>query len=414
MNTSIDVAIIGAGPYGLSVAAHLRACRVEFRIFGKPMEYWKANMPPGMLLKSYPWASSLHDPEARFTVKNFCAEQDMPYHDTLMALALESFVAYGETFQRRFVPNVESKKLIALEQTQQGFLATFEDHDVVCARNVVLATGLHAFTRVPRAVAHLSEDVVSHSANYGSLGGLRGKQVIVLGSGASATDLAGLLHEQGTDVSLVARADKVGFACLPRLRSALERLVDPDCGIGAGWVMKACSDAPWLIRFLPKNLRRRLAQLPGPLGGAFMKERVIGEVPLLVGRSVDAAECRGSKVRVSVFKHDGAKEVLQADHVIAATGYKIDINRLDFLDASLRASIYCADGAPILSADYESSVPGLHFAGPMVAASFGPVARFVFGAIYPSRRLARHLSRRARCRTASTPVAARVTSPVLR
>jgi len=91
----IDVAIIGAGPYGLSLAAHLNARGVEFRIFGEPMESWKTGMPPGMLLKSTPAASCLHDPERRFTVQQFCAERDAPYHDTLMALPLESFIAWA-------------------------------------------------------------------------------------------------------------------------------------------------------------------------------------------------------------------------------------------------------------------------------------------------------------------------------
>jgi hypothetical protein len=413
MNTSIDVAIIGAGPYGLSVAAHLRARNVEFRIFGKLMECWKENMPSGMLLKSYPWASNLYDPDSHFTVKRFCAEQGAPYHDALMALALESFVAYGEAFQQRFVPNVERKKLIALEQTSRGFLATFEDHERVRARAVVLAIGLHAFKQVPLGFSHLSADVLSHSADCGRLDKFHGKQVIVLGAGASATDLAALLHEQGTAVSVVARTDEVRFACLPRLRSLLERIVEPNCGIGAGWVMKACSDAPWLIRMLPERQRLRLAKLPGPLGAAFMRDRVVGEVPLLVGRHVAAAERYGSRIRLRVLKGDGAKELLQADHVIAATGFKIDLGKLSFLDPRLRTGIRCSNGEPVLSAAYESSVPGLHFIGPVSAASFGPVARFVFGAVYPSRRLASYLSRRVR-RVAPALATSRVTSPVLR
>lgn len=414
MNTSVDVAIIGAGPYGLSLAAHLHDSRVDFRIFGKSMESWKANMPAGMLLKSYPWASCLYDPTMQFTVKQFCTEQGMPYHDRLMALALETFVSYGEAFQQRFVPNVEEKKLILLEQCQHGFLATFEDHETVRARAVVLAIGLEAFRRVPRVVAHLPADMLSHSADYGPVGALRGKQIIVLGSGASATDLAGLLHEEGAAVSLVARADDVRFASLPRARSLLERLSDPECGIGTGWAMKICSSAPWLIHILPERIRLRLARVPGPLGGAFMKARVVGQVPLLIGRHIDIAERRAGKVRLSVHKHDGSKASLHADHVIAATGYKIDIAKLGFLDRRLRADIRCADGAPVLSTAYESSVQGLHFIGPASAASFGPVARFVYGAIYPSRRLARRLSRRTRRSAPPEPVASHVTSPVLR
>jgi pyruvate/2-oxoglutarate dehydrogenase complex dihydrolipoamide dehydrogenase (E3) component len=236
----------------------------------------------------------------------------------------------------------------------------------------------------------------------------------VLGSGASAVDLAGLLHGEGAEVSLLARADEVLFACLPRLRSVLERLSEPDCGIGTGWVMKACSDAPWLIRMLPVHLRRRLAKQPGPLGGAFMKKRVIDEVPLLVGRHVEAAEQRSGKVHLRVFSSGGATQTLNADHVVAATGYKVDIGRLSFLDPRLRAGIRCSDGAPVLSAAYEASVPGLHFIGPAAASSFGPVARFIFGAAHPAHRLAQRLSRQTHVHAVPSQATSRLNSPVLR
>jgi cation diffusion facilitator CzcD-associated flavoprotein CzcO len=110
MTSSIDVAIIGTGPYGLSLAAHLDQQKIDFRIFGNPMAVWKDNMPPGILLKSYPWASSLSDPQSQFSVRQYCLEQEMPYDDTLMALSIESFIAYGEAFRQRFVRNVWNRR----------------------------------------------------------------------------------------------------------------------------------------------------------------------------------------------------------------------------------------------------------------------------------------------------------------
>ena len=98
-STSVDVAIIGAGPYGLSLAAHLRARGVDHRIFGEPMGAWKHNMPLGMLLKSYPWATCLSDPKSELTLKRFCTEHALPYHDELMPLPLSRFIEYGEAFQ---------------------------------------------------------------------------------------------------------------------------------------------------------------------------------------------------------------------------------------------------------------------------------------------------------------------------
>ena len=108
----LDVAVIGAGPYGLSLASHLRSRGLDFRIFGEPMGSWKAHMPQGMLLKSYPWASNLTDHDSRFTVRQFCAERGIPYNDLSMPLYLDTFISYGEAFQARFVPQVERKSLV--------------------------------------------------------------------------------------------------------------------------------------------------------------------------------------------------------------------------------------------------------------------------------------------------------------
>ena len=410
----IDVAIIGAGPYGLSLAAHLNARGIEFRIFGEPMESWKTGMPPGMLLKSTPSASCLYDPDRHFTVQQFCAERDAPYHDTLMALPLDSFITYGEAFQRRYVPTVERKKLTSLRQAPHGFAAVFDDDEVVDARQVVVAVGVHPFKYMLRAVNGLPAEVLSHSGDYGPLDDLQGQRVTVLGSGASASDLAALLHERGVAVSLVTGAPELRFACPPRLPTFWERIVEPPCGIGSGWVLKVCADAPRLTRLLPEPHRLRLAKVPGPLGGAFMKDRVIGKVPLFLGHTVVGAEASGGKVRLFTKTSDGATTTLHVDHVLAATGYRLDLDRLSFLPADLQARIRRFGGAPDLSPKYESSVPGLYFIGPIAANSLGPVARFVFGALHPARALSRALPRKLGRRLVQVPKAPATVSQALR
>jgi cation diffusion facilitator CzcD-associated flavoprotein CzcO len=412
---SVDVAIIGAGPYGLSLAAHLRARRVEHRIFGEPMGSWKSNMPQGMLLKSYPWASCLSDPGSEFTVKSFCTERAKPYHDQLMPLPLSRFIEYGEAFQTRYVPDVERKVLKALEPGPGGFRASFDDGETVDARRVVMAVGLHPFKRLPREAEHLPADLCSHSGEYGSLASLDGKEVIVVGSGSSATDLAALLRERGISVSLVARAPGLDFADRPRQRSLFERAAAPMSGIGHGWTMGVCAKYPQLIRLLSADLRVRLANANalGPLGGAFVKDRVVGKVPLWLDRALQKTEARNGKVVLDLVDAGGARHSLRGDHVIFATGYKIDVGRLGFLNQSLLRQIRLVERAPQLSAHYETSVPGLHFIGPAAANSFGPVCRFVYGTYHPARHLARYLSEvpaRVRPATQIQPVESTVLS----
>ena len=269
MRASIDVAIVGAGPYGLTLAHGLAERGIEFRIFGKPLEAWKANMPLGMLLKSYPWVSNLYADRKGFTVREFCGKRALPYYDTMMALSRETFVAYCEEFQSRLVPNVEPRMLQSLTRLPSEFRAELDDGQIVDARRVVIAVGVQPFRHMPETFGNLPGELCSHSGRYGSLEGLAGKEVMIIGAGSSATDLAALLVQEGSSVCLVARTDEVAFAGAPRHRGWFERLVGPSSGIGEGWVLKLCATAPELVHLLPEAYRLKLAYTPalGPLGG---------------------------------------------------------------------------------------------------------------------------------------------------
>ncbi len=390
MRTTIDVAVIGAGPYGLTLANALRKRGVEFEIFGKPLQCWKDHMPPGMLLKSFPWASSLYAAQRGFTIRDFCSSGTLPYHDTMMALTRETFVAYAEEFRSRLVPNIEPKTLLLLTRSPNGFRAELDDGRIVDARRVVIAVGMQPFRHAPGVLDRLPKELCSHSGEYGSLDRLAGRNITIVGAGASATDLAALLHEKGSLVCLAARADAVAFAAAPRRRGLLERLIKPASGIGEGLTLTMCAGAPGLLRLLPEVQRIKLAYPPtlGPMGGAFMRDRLIGKIQIKVGVQIAEATARGGSVHLYLRSRDGTLDVVRTDHVIAATGYKVDVQRLTFLDRRILDQIKCLRGAPILSAHYESSVPGLHFVGPIAAHSFGPVARFLFG----TRHLCRSLS----------------------
>ena len=238
ISDAIDVAIVGAGPYGLSIGAYLGPVGVEHRIFGDPMNSWRSQMPPGMLLKSHGWSSSLYDPKASFTLKQI-KERGALYHDSLLPVPVESFTAYGEEFQRRLVPGVERKTLLLLEHKDPHIRAVFDDGSEIFARRVVLAVGIHPFKHVPEPLAGLPSELLTHSSDHGPLDRFAGKEVVVLGSGASATDLAALLHEKGAAVSL-ARSSELKFAPLPRVRKSivhrlaqpLRDLISPGSGIG--------------------------------------------------------------------------------------------------------------------------------------------------------------------------------------
>src|SRR5882757_8700794 len=114
---TVDIAIIGAGPYGLSLAAHMRGRRQSVRIFGSPMHSWSHHMPQGMHLKSEGFASNLYDPEGKSTLEAYCAEQAIPYADIGLPVAIDTFIAYGREFQRRYAPELENLQITSLKNS---------------------------------------------------------------------------------------------------------------------------------------------------------------------------------------------------------------------------------------------------------------------------------------------------------
>jgi len=394
MKTDCDVAIVGAGPYGLSLAAHLASHGVPFRIFGEPMQFWRANMPKGMHLKSDGFASNLFNPGTLFTLKQFCTDEGLPYHDTAVPVALDTFVNYGLAFQKQFVPNLEKKNVASVRRTATGFVLNLDDGEVVSARKVAVAAGINSFRQIPSSLAHLPSEFLTHSSEHHDLRSFEKRSVIVIGGGSSATDIAALLLEAGANVQLVARDNGIRFLSGGdlRRRSLWERLRHPTSGIGPGWRSRFYADAPWLFRHLPERLRLLIVRRTlGPAGGWFMKERVIGRVPITFGARPESAEVKNNKVELTLKSSDGSERKVVTDHIIAATGYKVDVRRYEFLDPEILASLATVENTPILSATMESSVPGLYFVGVATANCFGPVMRFAFGARFAAPLLARSL-----------------------
>jgi hypothetical protein len=256
--------------------------------------------------------------------------------------------------------------------------------------------GVTHFEYLPDSLSHLPEQFLSHSARHREVAGFKGRNVVVIGGGASALDLAGLLHEAGANVELVARKKELKFHSKPtgKPRSWWKKLRHPDSGLGPGMRSRFFANAPWAFQYLPESLRIDVVKRTlGPSGGYFIHDMVVGRVPMHMGYTIDRAEVQGSYVHLHLRGQDGSATELVTEHVIAATGYKVDLKRLGFLSDELRSEIRTAAGAPILSRGFESSVPGLYFAGLAAANSFGPVMRFAFGAGFAARRISAVLAK---------------------
>ena len=391
-----EVAVIGAGPYGLSIAAHLAARNIPHRIFGKAMETWATQMPKGMLLKSDGFATCLYDPARSFTFERYCRERNIPYADLGMPPRLEDFVDYGRAFQRSLVPHLEEVMVKSLEHDGSRYRLRFETGAPCLARAVVVAAGISHFAVLPKALADLPQGLVTHTSQHHDLGVFKGRKVAVIGAGASAADVAGLLHEAGAEAHLIARGSLIPFHSKMRLpRPLYDQLRNPSSKIGPGWRSVFFTKLPHLFRRLPEATRLRIVRTYlGPAPGYFMRDRVIGKVTVHYGLQVVQAKPDAGGVLLTLASESGEKREFQADHVICGTGYRSELARLPFLDDALLSRINAVQGTPILSANFESSMPGLYFVGAIAANTFGPVLRFACGAEFAAPRLARHLSRR--------------------
>lgn len=407
----LETAIIGAGPYGLSIAAHLRSRGIPFRIFGRLMDSWRTHMPKGMCLKSDGFASNIYDAEGAFTLRHYCVEKGIEYSDSGLPVRLDTFSAYGAEFKNRMVPELEDKQVTSLERLPNGFRLGLDTGEILEARRVVLAVGITHFEYVPANLAGLPAEFLSHSFRHHNLEPFRGRSVVVIGGGSSASDLAGLLHEAGADVHLVSRRDSLKFHGKPDVgkRSWWQQISRPPSGIGPGWRLRFLANAPWAFHYLPESLRlEAVRRVLGPSGGWFAKEKVVGKVPLHLGCTVERAEIQDGHVRLHLRDAEGSTRELHTQHVIAATGYRVDLERLKFLSSDIRAQLKLVAGSPALSSSFESSLPSLYFAGITAANSFGPVMRFAYGAGFAARTLTRALAKASLQRSIVSPAQAPV------
>ncbi|MBW4052282.1 MAG: NAD(P)-binding domain-containing protein [Proteobacteria bacterium] len=389
----LETTIVGAGPYGLSIAAHLKAKRQSYRIFGSPMESWRKYMPEGMILKSEPFASNLWDPDRRFTLERYCRAHSLPYQAVGSPVRLDLFLKYAEWFRQSTGQNPIDKRVVALRRSSGSFVLHFADGEQLTSRRVVLATGHLPYQVMPMELAKLAEPLVAHCARMRELGYYSGRNVTIIGAGQSALETAALLHEAGARVNVLVRESRVYWNGPSMPRPLHKRIIAPDAGVAAGWKSFAISELPRTFRWLFEPTKRHgfVADAYGASGSWWLRDRVDGRIEISLGTHVEAASVEDSQVRLRIAAPEGTRE-MTTDHLIAATGYRVDIDRLSYLDPSLVSDIRReAKGIPALSSSFETSVPGLFIVGITSSPIFGPIMRFMYGAKHAAPILARRL-----------------------
>lgn len=389
--TTCQVAIVGAGPYGLAAAAHLRSANVDLRVFGKAMESWERHMPVGMLLRSYWDGSHISDPHGDLTLDRYQRALGVQLPRPVRR---DDFINYGQWFQRKAVSELDGRRVTRIEAASKCFRVMLEDSESVWAQRVVIATGIASFAWRPRHFEAVPPALASHSSDHSDLSRFAGQRVVVVGGGQSALESAALLHDSGATVEVIVRAPGLHWlrygtrlhTWLHNQANPLRRILYPPSDIGPpglNWIV----DTPDLFRRLPFAVHSRIERRAiRPAGAGWLRPRMNG-VRITTSRVIISAHPVGKQVRLRL--DDGTERCV--DQILLATGYHVDISRCAFLAPELVRSLRLVDGYPELTAGFEASLPGLHFLGASAAGTFGPLMRFVAGTKYAASALTRSL-----------------------
>jgi hypothetical protein len=383
----IDVAVVGAGPYGLSATAHLRRAGVDVRVFGDPMSFWRT-MPAGMLLRSNWTATCIGEYTGPLSLDSYRAATGAAVGKPV---PLDRFIAYGTWVAEQVAPDVDRRTVQNVEGDGGGFRLQMADGEQLRARRVVVAAGIAPFAHRPAVAEGLPPGLASHTGDHRDLSKFSGARVLVVGGGQSALESAALLAESGAQVEVVARADHLNWLHGGKYHRMLGRLapvVYAPTDVGPMGLSRLVA-VPDAFRRLPRRSQEVLAYRSiRPAGAAWLGPR-LHDVPVRLSQSITSAvPAAGGGVCVTFA--DGRTRV--ADHLLFGTGYRVDIARYPFLAPSLLDRIERAGGYPLLRRGLQSSVPGLHFLGAPAAWSFGPIMRFVSGGWYAARALTRSLA----------------------
>jgi cation diffusion facilitator CzcD-associated flavoprotein CzcO len=385
--TTCDIAIVGAGPYGLSAAAHLKAANgLHVRVFGEPMSFWEKHMPKSMLLRSPLAGSHLSDPKGALSLEGYQAETG---NALTSPLPRSRFVDYGRWFQSKAVPDTDPRKIERVDKNRTGFHLTIQDGEVWKARRVIVAAGIEPFSARPAEFEHVPQELASHSCEHRDLSRLAGKKVVVIGGGQSALESAALLHEAGADVEVLVRAPFIRWLWRHQwfhtFRPVARMLYAP-ADVGQAGLSQLVA-RPNLFRRLPRSIQDRWGKRAiRPAGAAWLNPRC-QPIRITTSRVVTSAVPRGDRLVLTL--NDGTER--RVDHALLATGFRVDIALYPFLSKPLLKTIDTVNGHPKLQNGFESSVPGLHFLGAPAAWSFGPLMRFVAGADFASSDLTRRI-----------------------
>jgi thioredoxin reductase len=390
MTDRLDVAVIGAGPFGLSVAAHLPHRRV--RVFGRPMQTWRTRMPPDMLLRSDWEETSLSAPRDRGSISIWARAAGEPREEPI---PLQKFLRYADWFRETFVPENDPADVASLDRAGGLFRIVTTDGHEADAAQVVIAVGVTPFPHAPPPFDTALGPGITFAIDQQDYGAYRDADVVVVGGGQGGLEAAALAHRAGARVELVLRSplrwftDREPYRPRGPVRRRVYRLAYPVVGYGPPPLNRLALH-PDAFAAVPPPLRRRVAGRILRAGGSpWVRGQVEGRVAVTEGVAVTDVQRGPEGIRLAL----GDGSARRADAVILSTGFRFSLDRLGFLSPTVKAAIAVKDGWPELDRYFRSSDPSLLFVGFAAERRFGPIARFVSGSRFSANRARRVLDR---------------------
>lgn len=353
----LDLVIIGAGPYGISIAAHAQANGLSYELLGYPMDFWKNTMPQDMFIRTPYEYIQFPDINDELTIERFREETGA---ELVNPLPRPTFVRYAMWFAEKTGVKFTPELVKTLEVDVDVFHVTTETRQVISARNVVISTGIEHYKHLPDLYKNLPSHLVSHTSGYTHFDQFAGKSIAVIGSGQSAWEAAGLLHIAGAYVELIYRRESANYAGGPADEIALRELGDV------------------FYNLTVEEKQEEWGQSPGSVAH-FLRSYVEGKVHENGSTQVVAAKATEDN-RIALTLSSGETRVY--DHVLSASGFRIHVDKVPFLNEHARGNLVRDDGYeafPKLSETFESSISGLYFSGPLSSHSHGPTFRFILG-----------------------------------
>ena len=385
-----DVAVVGAGPYGLALAAACRAAGRSTVIFGPALETWR-QMPAGMELRAAWKEMSLTRANEPGSLEEWCSSTGMTPHEPM---TVTEFIAYATWFGDRYAGE-RTAGLVTDVETGAGARLSVRTNDASWhVSEVVIAPGIGPFPYVPdRFAESLDDPRVGLAAGYEGADDA-GRRVAVVGGGQSALEAAATAVRSGAETTLLARSGVHWFTdhepSRPRgeLRRRAFELAYPAVGYGPPPLNRLVLH-PDLFARLPVEARRRLSdRLLRPGGSPWLRAAVVGKATIEEG--VEVTTMSRTEAGVSLSLTDG--RTAEFDRVLFGTGYRFRLDALAFLSPELRSRIRLEGGWPVLDRAFRTTERRIRLVGFPAEGRFGPIARFVLGVPFTAARVATTLS----------------------